>query len=363
MKKIKLKSTKGITLIALVITIIVLLILAGVSIATLTGENGILTQAEDAKTKTERAEVIERAKTDVFGIQAGNEGKISETDLESILKKYDKDGQVRKNDKGESYIITDKGQEIKVTEVYTGKLEQGEFVFNPEELTIGTATNTDKYGWKVKDYTVKTTDCPSGVWRLFYQDSNYTYLINDELTATTYLPSNYYTSYVNGAAVSTVGQKLSPKISSLFTESNTNSNIRFTAWMTDPEAWKDYKDKNGDAVFAIGSPTAELFEASYNNTGKANTINLALGTYGYTENTGSKWLKAEDNKGIYNKDDSSHWWLASPGGNSSRGLSMDGGNGYFYGRNVDIGSYAVRPLVCIPTSVFNSDYLDSVVNE
>ena len=38
------KSTrqKGITLIALVITIIVLLILAGVSIATLTGENGIL---------------------------------------------------------------------------------------------------------------------------------------------------------------------------------------------------------------------------------------------------------------------------------------------------------------------------------
>lgn len=36
------KKQKGITLIALVITIIVLLILAGISIATLTGENGIL---------------------------------------------------------------------------------------------------------------------------------------------------------------------------------------------------------------------------------------------------------------------------------------------------------------------------------
>ena len=44
----KLKQTKGITLIALVITIIVLLILAGVSIAMLTGENGILTQANNA---------------------------------------------------------------------------------------------------------------------------------------------------------------------------------------------------------------------------------------------------------------------------------------------------------------------------
>ena len=42
-------SSKGITLIALVITIIVLLILAGVSIAMLTGDNGILTQATEAK--------------------------------------------------------------------------------------------------------------------------------------------------------------------------------------------------------------------------------------------------------------------------------------------------------------------------
>ncbi len=44
-----LKTAKGITLIALVITIIVLLILAGVSIAMLTGQNGILTQANNAK--------------------------------------------------------------------------------------------------------------------------------------------------------------------------------------------------------------------------------------------------------------------------------------------------------------------------
>ena len=40
------KGKKGITLIALVITIIVLLILAGVTIATLTGDNGILKQAD-----------------------------------------------------------------------------------------------------------------------------------------------------------------------------------------------------------------------------------------------------------------------------------------------------------------------------
>ena len=54
------KNTKGITLIALVITIIVLLILAGVSIAMLTGDNGILTQAQNAKNKTERGKVNEK---------------------------------------------------------------------------------------------------------------------------------------------------------------------------------------------------------------------------------------------------------------------------------------------------------------
>ena len=53
------KNQKGVTLIALVVTIIVLLILAGVSIAMLTGENGILTQATESKNSTKLAEAKE----------------------------------------------------------------------------------------------------------------------------------------------------------------------------------------------------------------------------------------------------------------------------------------------------------------
>ena len=64
--KEKLKQKKGITLIALVITIIVLLILAGISIAMLTGENGILTQAQRAKTETENAATNEQARLDEY---------------------------------------------------------------------------------------------------------------------------------------------------------------------------------------------------------------------------------------------------------------------------------------------------------
>ena len=53
------KTNKGITLIALVITIIVLLILAGVTIATLTVDNGILTKAQEASIQTRGAQVEE----------------------------------------------------------------------------------------------------------------------------------------------------------------------------------------------------------------------------------------------------------------------------------------------------------------
>lgn len=49
------KNNKGITLIALVVSIIVLLILAGISISMLTGQNGILNRATETKEKTDYA--------------------------------------------------------------------------------------------------------------------------------------------------------------------------------------------------------------------------------------------------------------------------------------------------------------------
>ena len=66
-------NTKGITLIALVITIIVLLILAGVSIAMLTGQNGILTQAQNAKTTTANKSAEEKVKLAVMAARAQSE--------------------------------------------------------------------------------------------------------------------------------------------------------------------------------------------------------------------------------------------------------------------------------------------------
>ena len=72
-KEIK-KLNKGITLIALVITIIVLLILAGVSIAMLTGENGILSQAQKAGEQTDIGQEKEAIALAYNGAKAENNG-------------------------------------------------------------------------------------------------------------------------------------------------------------------------------------------------------------------------------------------------------------------------------------------------
>ena len=84
------KNKNGITLIALVITIIILLILAGVSIAMLIGQNGILTQAQNAKNATEQASVREKIDLSIVGARAQTtNGKLTEENLKSELSNYD----------------------------------------------------------------------------------------------------------------------------------------------------------------------------------------------------------------------------------------------------------------------------------
>ena len=63
-------NTRGITLIALIITVIVLLILAGITIATLTGENGILKKAIKAKQNSTIENYKEEIKLEIIDEQA-----------------------------------------------------------------------------------------------------------------------------------------------------------------------------------------------------------------------------------------------------------------------------------------------------
>ena len=107
-------STKGITLIALVITIIVLLILAGVSIATLTGPNGLLTRATEAKEETEKAGINEKVQMKVAG-SFDDSGNLSIEKLKENLKNNLNltDEDIQSHDDG-SITIRIEGQEIRI---------------------------------------------------------------------------------------------------------------------------------------------------------------------------------------------------------------------------------------------------------
>ena len=86
-KKEFVKSRKGITLIALVITIIVLLILAGISISMLAGDNSILNRAGQAREKNGTTGTKEQIQIAIMSALSNGNGQIKDDDLRTEIKK------------------------------------------------------------------------------------------------------------------------------------------------------------------------------------------------------------------------------------------------------------------------------------
>ena len=167
----KQKRSNGITLIALVITIIVLLILAGVSIAALGGQNGILTNATEAKRKSEIGDIIDGARIDINEKQMGKlSPEITEEEFREILEKYgtiEGEGELL-----EQTLVTENGYEIPVKDIWEGPFAGEEPPTEVLDLQVGdyvkyNVTYTDVYtgfeftaenGWRVLDPGINNGD-------------------------------------------------------------------------------------------------------------------------------------------------------------------------------------------------------------
>ena len=102
----ELKKNRGITLLVLVITIIILLILAGITINVITGDNGIIGNAGQAKEETEIAnerEIVEKATVQAMG--NNKYGNIEEDELQGELDKETGEGKTEATDIGEVFEI------------------------------------------------------------------------------------------------------------------------------------------------------------------------------------------------------------------------------------------------------------------
>ena len=173
MKKEKNKKYDGgITLVALVVTIVILLILAGVSLNLVIGNEGILTRSKESKTKTEIAEVKEKAQLDITEIQILNGGKITYSELKTTLEKY---GTVEYESDGKTIkgIKTTAGYEIPITELYTNKENW------PTFTTV--ANEPDIKGFNVQNSYFVTWNTESSP-----------YLISDETRLDDVPPSDWY---------------------------------------------------------------------------------------------------------------------------------------------------------------------------
>ena len=135
-----LKNNKGITLIALVITIIVLLILAGISIAMLTGNNGLLTKANDAKNDTATAEAKERINMELNALYASvlassTKDEFTQTEVDAVTANLPTEGYTVKTEKKEQKTTT-----IKISTTVENVTEGSITITSAGQATLTPAT-------------------------------------------------------------------------------------------------------------------------------------------------------------------------------------------------------------------------------
>ena len=342
--KTKFKNAKGITLIALIITIIVLLILAGVTIATLTGDNGILTQAGKAKDKTTEAESIERVQVEVAG-SYGLDGTIDKDQLNKNLGNI-AGLKIGESNFGGENIVKELPATVTLNGYDIGIDANGGVEKIPEIIAKIRANPQAYYGKKVTNY--KASDSDTNTYKIFYVDKdNY---FKDGYN-TIYLKADFSGS-VSCSTSYDASQTLIKKMNPLWaTKGNTvkaetttisNKNEQAAAWLCDPSKWTAYCDTE-KANYAIGGPSVEMYVKSYNQAynGITDSNVYTLGAtyratyvpgYIYTLNgaqstisnndywTGSDSLNYTRYNSMYcgqNGNKTGDWWLASPSAGNS----------------------------------------------
>lgn len=108
-------NEKGITLVALVITIGVLIVLAGITLRSLEGENSIIARSKTVKQQAEKAGIAEKIQSEMQNEEAkkGNGEKLTESEIDNILKNF---GTV-KGSGNDKTVTTDEGYVIKVSDL------------------------------------------------------------------------------------------------------------------------------------------------------------------------------------------------------------------------------------------------------
>ena len=313
----------GITLVALVVTIIVLLILAGIAISLTVGNNGLFSRARNAANTWKESEVNELTKMEEFA---------------NIYDKTLNDLELNGN---------------------KGEIEEKAITVEYAKSNIN-SSNIQKYIGREVEYNSPK----GGIWRVFYYDEDGYFGRPDTL----YLKMDYDEKNKTALTLSTktgdtepavqIMKKMNPKWASSSYSVIDNNNEKASVWLCDPEVWIEYKANSSS--YSIGSPSVEMYMKAFNiwKTGNKDSNNLinkienakgySVGSNGEYENSGY-WTK--DNtiesgpSNIFMKVGNHFWWLASPSSDHSGDvLFISGYNAYVNGYSY-INTYGICPIV------------------
>ena len=401
-----LKKQNGITLIALVITIIVLLILAGVTIAMVVGDNGILTRSREAKDTTnikkiqeevdlEAADLVAEYHTKDSGEVTGSAGEYVatqidgktingieiEADSEEMTITAEKDGITTSGTiEANGHIIWD-DENSTVAGGGSGSGEQGgsgggtttpDVSPSPSPSPSPAVTiTTDNYGDSV-NYSTTLNGQTLTNWKIFHKEGNYVWLIygdfleNAAIPTSTYIIKNGYRVYGNTTRIDLTNYFITKSNwSSLLTGTINGNTI-------------DYTSSTDTKITAMGSPTLELYKNSWNakypdtTDYPSNQIYTAGNdTNGYyvsrTDPATSSYVQMSDSEGYKNTTDyntlyfpyssevnsTKGYWLVSPSAPNPDRMMIILNTGYVYYNTPTRPYYACRPVICLPVSVLN----------
>ena len=369
----KKNESKGITLIALVISIIVLLILAGVTIAALSGDNGILTRAKEAKEKTNTSDIIEEINLAIITSTTETSGNIDKEMLRKELE--NKNIKVETEDNEFPWKINYKEKIFEIDENFNVKeiSEKMKINVSAEQINL----SPERYYGKIAlNYTKENL-----TYRIFYVDKNNEF---GDGKNTIYLKADWnennirLTDYIKYEPkdkdleiYKRMNKKWSEKRGTL-KSSSWNDNERAVSWLSSASQWEKYKD-NSKANYAIGTPSVEMYVASYNQVSHKEIGNYILGAEyreievpGYIYTLDGKQSTVSNNDyyagtdtidykgygGMYaGRKSSKYFWLASPLSEGINYVCMISGNYAGLSKDNYTGLNGICPTICIKEGI------------
>ena len=320
--KNKLRNKKGITLIALVITIIVLLILAGVSISMISSQDGILNKATTAKETQKNATELERVNLAAQSALIEGEGTIDIADTTGTAK-----GSLKKA------LIEEFGSTSSVVTGYTaGKVTIGE-----------------------KQYSVSATGAVAEIkaqWTLTTDSGDTGLSVGDLVTSKKKTTEQFYVIGIDGDTVSLLAAKNITTAGTLEQStsaptvvfSNTTYWLSETSYPLDLNKYTDKTDAEKTNMGVVSTDAIEIARAY----GESLDVKGRLMTYEEVkalENVNSTILYGQYETGKYLS-----YWLGSVSHDDDV-YFVSGSDSSLYGEYWgDVGYFGVRPVVEVSIS-------------